>query len=77
MIETAVEHVATVLGLRPDVVREVNMYKEGDVTPSGQKLVYCNAKKVFDTVKVSHSCKIPNITADKNCSTQNTWASVE
>ncbi|CAM6125267.1 unnamed protein product [Calypogeia fissa] len=53
IIETVIEHVASVLGLRPDVVREVNMYKEGDVTAAGQKLVYCNAKTVFDTVKES------------------------
>jgi xanthine dehydrogenase/oxidase len=53
MIETVIEHVATVLRLRPDVVREINMYKEGDVTPGYQKLVYCNAKTVFDTVKDS------------------------
>lgn len=54
MIETIMEHVATGVGLRPDVVREINMYKGGDVTPAGQTLIYCNAKSVFDIVKVSH-----------------------
>jgi xanthine dehydrogenase molybdopterin-binding subunit B len=54
MIETVMEHVATVLGLGADAVRKINMYKEGDITLNGwQKLVYCNAITVFETVKVS------------------------
>lgn len=52
MMETMMEHVASVLQIPVDNVREVNMYKPGDTTPSGQKLDYCNAKEVFSAVKV-------------------------
>jgi len=53
MIETMMEHVASVLQMPVDVVREVNMYKAGDTTPCGQKLDFCNAKEVFSAVKVT------------------------
>ena len=36
--ETYMEHVAHTLGLEPDVVRERNLYKEGQCTPYGQKM---------------------------------------
>lgn len=52
MIETMMEHVASVLRLPADEVRERNMYKKGDTTPIGQYLQNCNAKEVFDNLKV-------------------------
>lgn len=52
MMETMMEHVASVLQLPADVVREANMYKPGDTTIIGQHLNQCNVKEVFSTVKV-------------------------
>ncbi len=52
MMETMVEHVASVLGMAPDLVREVNMYKKGDTTLAGQYLEFCNVKEVLDSIKV-------------------------
>lgn len=52
MIETIMEHVASVLQLPADAVREANMYKPGDTTICGQHLNFCNSKEVFSAVKV-------------------------
>jgi CO/xanthine dehydrogenase Mo-binding subunit len=52
MMETMMEHVASVLGMAPDLVREVNMYKKGDTTLAGQYLEFCNVKEVLDSIKV-------------------------
>ncbi len=52
MMETMVEHVASVLGMAPDLVREVNLYKKGDTTLAGQYLEFCNVKEVLDSIKV-------------------------
>jgi hypothetical protein len=52
MMETMIEHVASVLRLPATVVREANMYKPGDTTISGQHLHQCNVREVFSTVKV-------------------------
>ncbi|KAG0611483.1 hypothetical protein M758_7G144100 [Ceratodon purpureus] len=55
MMETMMEHVASVLQIPADVVREANMYKAGDTTIAGQQLTQCNAKEVFSAVKESSS----------------------
>ena len=52
MIETIMEHVASVLQLPADAVRETNMYKPGDTTIGGQHLNLCNSKEVFSALKV-------------------------
>ncbi|KAL3680391.1 hypothetical protein R1sor_023347 [Riccia sorocarpa] len=53
ILETAVEHTAHVLSIRPEIVREVNMYVDGDRTPVNQLLPTCNVKDIFDTLKAS------------------------
>eukprot|EP00252_Welwitschia_mirabilis_P010739 TRINITY_DN2419_c0_g1_i7.p1 TRINITY_DN2419_c0_g1~~TRINITY_DN2419_c0_g1_i7.p1 ORF type:complete len:1017 (-),score=216.35 TRINITY_DN2419_c0_g1_i7:1040-4090(-) len=53
MIETIMEHVSQVLGLSPQDVREMNLYRKGDTLLCDQKLVYCNAKDIIDAVKDS------------------------
>ena len=52
MIETIMEHVASVLQLPADAVRETNMYKPGDTTICGQHLNFCNSREVFSALKV-------------------------
>ncbi|GLJ16109.1 hypothetical protein SUGI_0268600 [Cryptomeria japonica] len=72
MIETVMEHIAHALGFLPDIVRELNMYTKGDMALSGQELIYCNAKLVFDTVKASSNYE--NRTKDvKTFNDQNQW----
>jgi xanthine dehydrogenase/oxidase len=56
--ENAIEHIAHQLGLRPEVVRERNFYKEAsatnyDFTPYGQALKYCRLRQVWDDLKVA------------------------
>lgn len=56
--ENAIEHIAHQLGIRPEVVRERNFYKEAsatdyDYTPYGQALKYCRMQQVWDDLKVS------------------------
>jgi CO/xanthine dehydrogenase Mo-binding subunit len=52
MIETIMEHVASVLQLPADAVREINMYKPGDTTICGQHLNFCNVREVLSALKV-------------------------
>ncbi|KAL2612676.1 hypothetical protein R1flu_024368 [Riccia fluitans] len=53
MLETAIEHTADILSIRPDIVREMNMYVDGDRTLQDQLLPTCNVKLIFDTLKTS------------------------
>lgn len=53
MIETILEHVASSLGAPPEKVRLLNMYRKGDVTPTGQHLTYCNARYIFSELQKS------------------------
>ncbi|KAG6552063.1 hypothetical protein Mapa_006369 [Marchantia paleacea] len=53
MVETAIEHTATVLNIRPDIVREMIMYVDGDRTPQNQLLPTCNVKHIFAALKKS------------------------
>ncbi|EHQ24797.1 molybdopterin cofactor-binding domain-containing protein [Mucilaginibacter paludis] len=55
--ETAVEHMAFILKIRPEVVREKNFYEDGlvdrlpQVTPYGSKLVYNRINQVWNNFK--------------------------
>jgi xanthine dehydrogenase/oxidase len=56
--EEAMEHIAHKLGIRPEVVRERNFYRDAsateyDYTPYGQALKYCRVKQVWDDLKDS------------------------
>ncbi|MBV1924031.1 MAG: molybdopterin-dependent oxidoreductase, partial [Flavobacteriaceae bacterium] len=56
--EEAIEHIAHKLGVRPEVVRERNFYKDAtateyDYTPYRQALKYCRIKQVWDDLKTS------------------------
>jgi xanthine dehydrogenase large subunit len=53
VIETAIEHIARVLGRDVDEVREVNYYGEGerDVTPYGQKITDNDIRPIVDQLK--------------------------
>jgi CO/xanthine dehydrogenase Mo-binding subunit len=52
MLETAIEHISSLLGLRPEVVRQLNMYSDGDYTLYGQYLISCNATSIFKSLQV-------------------------
>ena len=56
LLETAIEHVSTLLGLHPEVVREVNMYSDGDYTLASQHLISCNARSIFKSLQVRICC---------------------
>jgi xanthine dehydrogenase large subunit len=51
MVENAIDDAATAIGMRPEDLREKNLYDRGDVTPFGQALSYCYMKQVWDYVK--------------------------
>jgi len=52
-MEHIVEHVAAYLQLPPDVVKAVNYYKDGQVTPYGQTIVKFNIPSIVSQVKQS------------------------
>jgi len=51
MVENAIDDAAVAIGMRPEDLREKNLYDQGDVTPFGQALSYCYMKEVWDYVK--------------------------
>ena len=51
MVENAIDDAAVAIGMRPEDLREKNLYDQGDVTPFGQALSYCYMKQVWDYVK--------------------------
>ena len=55
IMESIIEPVAKSLGMSPDEVRKVNLYKKGDVTPCRQPLTYFNVDTILSRKRVS-SC---------------------
>ncbi|XP_046849634.1 xanthine dehydrogenase 1-like isoform X2 [Xenia sp. Carnegie-2017] len=53
IIETVMNHVAKVLGKSPDVIREINFYKQGQTTFYKQPLPYCSISKIWQDLKIS------------------------
>ena len=51
IVENAIDDAAFALGMRPEELRERNLYDRGDVTPFGQALSYCYMKQVWAYVK--------------------------
>ena len=51
MVENAIDDAAVAIGMRPEDLREKNLYDRGDVTPFGQALTYCYMKQVWAYVK--------------------------
>ncbi|MEN3371334.1 MAG: hypothetical protein V7609_3477 [Verrucomicrobiota bacterium] len=51
MVENAIDDAAVAIGMRPEDLREKNLYDQGDVTPFGQALSYCYMKEVWEYVK--------------------------
>lgn len=47
IMETIIEHVASVLGMDPTAVRQQNLYQKGQVTPGGMPLTYCSIASLF------------------------------
>ncbi len=51
ILENAIDDAAISIGMRPEDVREKNLYERGDVTPFGQALSYCYMKQVWEYAK--------------------------
>ena len=51
IVENAIDDAAFALGMRPEDLREKNLYDAGDVTPFGQALSYCYMKQVWAYLK--------------------------
>lgn len=51
ILENAIDDAAISIGMRPEDVREKNLYDRGDVTPFGQALSYCYMKQVWEYAK--------------------------
>ncbi|XP_048451057.1 xanthine dehydrogenase-like [Rhincodon typus] len=49
VIETILEHVAKFLSLDPIIVKQRNLYAQGDITPLGFDLPYCSIKDLYST----------------------------
>ena len=52
-MEYIVEHVARIAKLNELDVRNVNLYKKGDITPYGQPLPYFNVDTIIANLKIS------------------------
>lgn len=52
-MESMIEAVAHKLGVSGSVIREANMYNQGDKSAGGQTLAYCNQKLTYNTIKES------------------------
>ncbi|XP_013387039.1 xanthine dehydrogenase/oxidase [Lingula anatina] len=50
VMENIIEDIAVQLKIPPRMVREVNMYKENDLTPNGNRLVNCNIGRCWTEV---------------------------
>ncbi|PAM94663.1 xanthine dehydrogenase [Flavobacterium sp. IR1] len=51
IVENAIDDAAVSIGMRPEDLREKNLYDRGDVTPFGQALTYCYMKQVWAYAK--------------------------
>lgn len=51
IVENAIDDAAISLDMRPEDLREKNLYDRGDVTPFGQALTYCYMKQVWAYAK--------------------------
>lgn len=51
IIENAVDDAAYAAGLDPAEVRQINLYRRGDVTPFGQALTYCYMREVWSYLR--------------------------
>lgn len=49
--EDAIDAAATAIDMRPERVRELNLYQRGQVTPFGQALTYCYMREVWEYLK--------------------------
>lgn len=58
IIEQIMTRVSSSLGLQPELVREVNMYKEGDCTPYDMILSDCTIRKCWAQLK--ETCSFVN-----------------
>lgn len=57
--ERHMDTIARELGLDPVAVRQVNLYRDGDVTPTGQKLFDVGATLVFDAAVERANAPLP------------------
>ncbi len=51
IMEQVVSHVASVLSMPSEAVRELNMYRDGDLTPWGQVQAQCPVRRCWDQLK--------------------------
>ncbi len=51
VMEQVVSHVASVLSMPSETVRELNMYRDGDLTPWGEVLAQCPVRRCWDKLK--------------------------
>ncbi|XP_064383993.1 xanthine dehydrogenase/oxidase-like isoform X2 [Halichondria panicea] len=51
IMEQVVSHVASVLSIPSEAVRELNMYRDGDLTPWGQVQAQCSVRRCWDQLK--------------------------
>ena len=53
ILEDAIDRVARTLGLKPEVVRNKNLYNDGDTTHYGQLIAHCRAERIWDALEKS------------------------
>ena len=64
--EQWMSHVASFLGLPNELVRERNMYKDGDVTPFGMVQVNCPIRRCWNTLKEKCSFEQRKVTIENS-----------
>jgi xanthine dehydrogenase/oxidase len=51
ILESAIDDAAFAIGMTPEEVRELNLYRRGESTPHGQVLTHCYLREVWDFLK--------------------------
>ncbi len=70
--EDGLEAAAHKIGMLPETVREMNLYKKGDRTPFGQILDYCYIREVWERLKESAGFE-QRLEEVRRFNTQNRW----
>lgn len=72
ILENALDDAAVALSMRPEDLREKNLYDRGDVTPFGQALSYCYMKQVWEYAKQVSSFEAKYVEVEK-FNRENKW----
>ncbi|KAL4224843.1 hypothetical protein ACF0H5_015539 [Mactra antiquata] len=51
IMETIIEHIGNTLGKLPEDIKQLNLYKKGQITPGGMTLTYCSVSDLMNQLE--------------------------